>query len=86
MPSDPNHPDHPAAHNPDPAPGGGTEPASGDVQPGETPPAADQTSAPQGHEEHGPPRGTHWVWIVAILIVAGLTAALFVGYAVGLLG
>lgn len=59
--------------------------ASGDVQPGETPPAEDQVSAPQGHEEHGPGRAVPWVWIAVIGGVAIVTALLFVGYAVGLM-
>lgn len=81
-----NDPEHQAAHNPDPEPDGRTMPLSGDVQPGETPPAADQVSAPQGHEEHGPSRATPWIWIVAILVVAGLVAVLLGGYAAGLIG
>jgi hypothetical protein len=80
-----NDPEDQAAHNPDPEPDGRTMPASGNLQPGETPPESDQVSAPQGHEEHGPPRGTHWMWVVGILVVAGLFVVMFVGYAVGLL-
>jgi hypothetical protein len=80
-----NDPEDQAAHNPDPEPDGRTMPASGNLQPGETPPESDQVSAPQGHEEHGPPRGTHWMWVVAILVVAGLVVVMFVGYAAGLL-
>ena len=59
--------------------------ASGDVQPGETPPAEDQVSAPRGHEEHGPHRAVPWVWIGVVGAVAVLGALFFVGYAVGLL-
>ncbi|MFD2025611.1 DUF6480 family protein [Promicromonospora aerolata] len=80
-----NEPENQAAHNPDPEPDGRTMPLSGNLQPGETPPESDQVSAPQGHEEHGPPRWAPWVWIVAILVVAGLVVALFGGYAAGLL-
>ncbi|MCB7137484.1 DUF6480 family protein [Cellulosimicrobium marinum] len=78
--------------NPDPDPTGAPRrspaadfSASGDVQPGETPPAEDQVSAPQGHEEHGPARAVPWVWIAVIGGVALVTALFFVGYAVGLL-
>lgn len=70
-------------HQPDPEPGRDSET---DVQPGETPPASGQTSAPQGHEEHGPHRATPWLWIVAIGLVVVLAAGLFVGYGIGLLG
>ncbi len=56
------------------------------MQPGETPPAEDQVSAPQGHEEeHGPHRAVPWVWIGVVGVVAVVTALFFVGYAVGLL-
>jgi hypothetical protein len=77
--------ENPAEHNPDPEPDGRTMPLSGNLQPGETPPESSQVSAPQGHEEHGPPRWVPWAWIVAILVVAGLVAAMFGGYAAGLL-
>lgn len=80
-----NDPDSPAAHNPDPEPDGRTQPLSGNLQPGETPPESDQVSAPQGHEEHGPRRGTIWLWIIAIAIVVALVATFFVGWIVALL-
>ncbi|WP_106264078.1 DUF6480 family protein [Isoptericola sp. CG 20/1183] len=69
------------AHRPDPEPGRDSET---DVQPGDTPPAAGQVSAPQGHDEHGPRRATPWVWLVAIGVVVVLAAAYFVGYGIGL--
>lgn len=59
--------------------------ANGDVQPGETPPAEDQVSAPQGHDEQGPARAVPWIWVAVIGGVAVLAALYFVGYAVGLL-
>ncbi|WP_125775954.1 DUF6480 family protein [Antribacter gilvus] len=80
-----NDPGGNAAHNPDPEPDGRTQPLSGDVQPGETPPASDQVSAPQGHEEYGPRPWTPWVWIIGIALVVGLVAAMFVGMGVGIL-
>jgi len=81
----------PTGPDPDPTASTGRSPAadfsaSGDVQPGETPPAEDQVSAPQGHEEHGPARAVPWLWIGVIGGVAALVALFFVGYAVGLLG
>ena len=81
---------HPGSPDPDPTDATHRSPAadfsaSGDVQPGETPPAEDQVSAPQGHEEHGPARAVPWVWIAVIGGVAVLTALFFVGYAAGLL-
>ncbi|NNH51627.1 hypothetical protein HLB15_05030 [Promicromonospora citrea] len=60
-------------------------PTSGNLQPGETPPESAQTAGPQGHEEHGPPAWVPRVWLIAILVVAGLVVALFAGYAAGLL-
>ncbi|WP_407319783.1 DUF6480 family protein [Isoptericola halotolerans] len=54
------------AHRPEPEPGQDSET---DVQPGDTPPAAGQMSAPQGHDEQGPRRATPWVWLVAIGLV-----------------
>ena len=69
------------AHRPEPEPGQDSET---DVQPGDTPPAAGQMSAPQGHDEQGPRRATPWVWLVAIGLVVLLAAAYFVGYGVGL--
>lgn len=77
--------EHPAT-SPDPEPDGRTQPLSGNVQPGETPPASDQVSAPQGHEEHGPSRATPWLWIVAIAVVVVLVAVFFVGMGAGLIG
>lgn len=81
----------PTSPDPDPQSASGRSPAAdfsatGDVQPGETPPAEDQVSAPQGHDEHGPARATPWLWIAVIGAVAVLTALFFVGYAAGLLG
>lgn len=70
--------------DPDPTSSSMPGPASGDVQPGETPPAEDQTSAPQGHEEHGPRRGVPMAWIGGIAVVVVLVALIFVGYATGL--
>ncbi len=83
MTDDPHRPR--GAGNPDPEPDGRTQPVSGNVQPGETPPASDQVSAPQGHEEHGPRRATTWVWLSAIGLVVVVAVAWFVGYGVGLL-
>ncbi len=82
---------HHTPSDPDPTESTGRSPAadfsaSGDVQPGETPPAEDQVSAPQGHEEHGPPRAVPWVWVAVIGGIAVLAALYFIGYAVGLLG
>ena len=81
---------HHASPDPDPTESSGRSSASdfsasGDVQPGETPPAEDQVSAPQGHEEHGPARAVPWIWIAVIGGIAVVTALLFVGYAVGLM-
>jgi hypothetical protein len=79
-----NTPDGPAS-NPDPEPDGRTQPTSGDVQPGETPPASDQVSAPQGHDEHGPRSATPWLWLGAIGLVVVLAALLFIGLLVRLI-
>ena len=69
--------------DPDPTSSSVPGPASGDVQPGETPPAEDQVSAPQGHDEHGP-RVSPWVWIGGVALVAAVVALTFIGYAVGM--
>ncbi len=79
-----NTPDGPAS-NPDPEPDGRTQPLSGEVQPGETPPESDQVSAPQGHEEHGPARATPWLWLGAIALVVVLMVVFLVGMIAGLL-
>lgn len=79
MTNDPNGP----AHNPDPDADGGDERG---VRPGETPPASDQTSAPQGHDEQGPPRGIPLAWMLGMGVVVALVAALFIGLALGVLG
>lgn len=73
---------------PDPDPetsptGGGSGPGGG-VEPGETPPDAGQVSAPQGHDEHGPRRGSSRLWVGGIGLVVLVVALTFIGYAVGL--
>ncbi len=73
---------------PDPDPetsptAGGSGPGGG-VEPGETPPDAGQVSAPQGHDEHGPRRGSPWLWVGGIGLVVLVVALTFIGYAVGI--
>ncbi|WP_179950992.1 DUF6480 family protein [Xylanimonas oleitrophica] len=75
-----------AVPDPDPAtsPTAGASGPGGGVEPGETPPEADQVSAPQGHDEHGPHPAQTWMWIGGIGVVVVLVALIFVGYATGL--
>ena len=60
----------------------GLEPGGG-VPPGETPPGEAGTGGPQGHDEHGPRKGTQSLWMASIAVVVLLSLLYFVGYIVG---
>lgn len=78
-------PNGPVTPDPDPATTPGLEPGGG-VAPGDTPPGEASTSGVAHREPDLPSRRTNWLVYIGIGVVVVLVAALFAGYAGGLIG